>query len=90
MEDVELLRQEVERLTRELDEANQEKATSGQYGLLLLDEKAALTRRCDELETLYDTARSEMEILKEVSRETRVWYPVRSSLLRAVSFQLER
>ncbi|XP_003747922.1 protein bicaudal D [Galendromus occidentalis] len=69
MEEVELLRQEVDRLIRELDEANHEKVQSAKYGLVLLNEKAALTRRCDELEKHYDTSKSELEILKEALKK---------------------
>ncbi|XP_003740410.1 protein bicaudal D [Galendromus occidentalis] len=65
----ELLRQEVDRLSRELDEANNEKVQSAKYGLVLLEEKAALTRRCDELEKHYDSARSELEILREALKK---------------------
>lgn len=74
MEDVEFLRQENDRLTRELEVASHEKEQSASYGLLLLDERQALLKRVNELETLYETAKSDGEILKEVSCSTRVWY----------------
>ncbi|KAL3184585.1 hypothetical protein MRX96_031660 [Rhipicephalus microplus] len=61
----EALKQELERLHRELAQTSHEKIQSAQYGLVLLDEKQALQQRCDELEAMYDTTKHEMEILKE-------------------------
>lgn len=57
---------EVERLTRELDQATSERAQSAQYGLSLLEEKSHLEQKVDELETLYDNAKHELEITQEV------------------------
>lgn len=57
---------EVERLTRELDQATSERAQSAQYGLSLLEEKSHLVQKVDELETLYDNAKHELEITQEV------------------------
>lgn len=65
-DDSESLRAEIERLTRELDQASSEKVQSAQYGLVLLDEKSHLQHRCDELENLYDNARHELDITQEV------------------------
>lgn len=59
---------EVERLTRELDQATSERAQSAQYGLSLLKEKSHLEHRVDELETLYDNAKHELEITQEVKQ----------------------
>lgn len=64
---VDELRMEVERLTRELDQATSERAQSAQYGLSLLEEKSALEQRVEELETLYDNAKHELDITHEVS-----------------------
>ncbi|KAH7976608.1 hypothetical protein HPB52_016972 [Rhipicephalus sanguineus] len=61
----EALKLELERLHRELAQTSHEKIQSAQYGLVLLDEKQALQQRCDELESMYDTTKHEMEILKE-------------------------
>lgn len=61
------LNMEVERLTRELDQATSERAQSAQYGLSLLEEKSSLEVRLEELETLYDNAKHELEITQEVS-----------------------
>ncbi|KAI4469001.1 bicaudal d family member [Holotrichia oblita] len=64
-QEIELLRGEVERLTRELDQASSEKVQSAQYGLVLLEEREKLQHRCDELETLYENAKHELQITHE-------------------------
>lgn len=64
---VEQLNAEIDRLTRELDQASSEKVQSAQYGLVLLEEKSLLEHKCDELESLYDNAKHELEITQEVS-----------------------
>lgn len=60
------LREEIERLARELDQASSEKIQSAQYGLGLLEEKSQLQHRCEELETLYENAKHELDITQEV------------------------
>ena len=45
-EELEKLRQEVVRLTQELDQTSSEKIQSAQYGLVLLEEKENLEARC--------------------------------------------
>lgn len=64
---VEQLNAEIDRLTRELDQASSEKVQSAQYGLVLLEEKGHLEHKCEELESLYDNAKHELEITQEVS-----------------------
>ncbi|EDW03942.1 protein bicaudal D [Drosophila grimshawi] len=59
------LRMEVERLTRELDQVTSASAQSAEYGLSLLEEKSALQQKCEELETLYDNTRHELDITQE-------------------------
>ncbi|XP_014247214.1 protein bicaudal D [Cimex lectularius] len=59
------LKQEVERLTRELDQASSEKIQSAQYGLGLLEEKENLLQRCEELESLYENTKNELDITQE-------------------------
>ena len=44
--EVESLKQEVVRLTQELDQTSSEKIQSAQYGLVLLEEKENLESRC--------------------------------------------
>lgn len=60
------LKQEIERLSRELDQASCEKIQSAQYGLGLLEEKKGLLQKCEELESLYDNTKAELEITQEV------------------------
>ncbi|XP_049302769.1 protein bicaudal D [Bactrocera dorsalis] len=62
---IEELHLEVERLSRELDQAASERAQSAQYGLSLLEEKLSLEQKCEELETLYDHAKHELDITQE-------------------------
>ncbi len=59
------LRAEIERLQRELDCTSSEKIQSAQYGLVLLEEKEQLEIRCDELETLFDSTKHELDVTKE-------------------------
>lgn len=66
-EDLASLHAEIERLSRELDQASSEKVQSAKYGLGLLDEKSQLQSRCEELEVLYENARHELDITQEVS-----------------------
>ena len=55
---------EIGRLQRELDQTSSEKIQSAQYGLVLLEEKEQLEIRCEELETLYDSTKNDLEITK--------------------------
>lgn len=61
------LRSEIDRLARELDQASSEKIQSAKYGLGLLEEKCMLQHKCEELETLYENAKHDLEITQEVS-----------------------
>ncbi|XP_013137314.1 PREDICTED: myosin-7B isoform X1 [Papilio polytes] len=59
------LKVEIERLSRELDQASSEKIQSAQLGLVLLEEKSALQQRCNDLESLYENTKHELEITQE-------------------------
>lgn len=59
------LKLEIERLHCELAQTSHEKIQSAQYGLVLLDEKQVLQSKCDELETLYDSTKHELECIRE-------------------------
>ena len=61
------LQAEIDRLAQELDLASTEKIQSAQYGLALLEEKSALEQRCNDLESLYENARHDLEITQEVT-----------------------
>lgn len=64
--DINELREEIDRLSRELDQASSEKIQSAKYGLGLLEEKSLLQQKCEELETLYENANHDLEITREV------------------------
>ena len=66
--DIEVLKNEIERLSRELDQASSEKVQSAQYGLVLLEEKTDLQRRCEDLEVAYENTKHELKVTQEVSR----------------------
>lgn len=59
------LKEEIERLTRELDQALSEKVQSAQYGLVLLEEKDILQGKCEELENLYENCKTDLHITQE-------------------------
>lgn len=61
------LKEEIERLTRELDQASSEKIQSAKYGLVLLEEKQSLEQRCEELETLYENTKQDLHNTQEVT-----------------------
>lgn len=63
----ELLKSEIERLTRELDQTISEQVQSAQYGLVLLEEKKELQQKCDDFEALYEVTKHELHITQEVS-----------------------
>lgn len=63
---MEELKQDIQRLRRELDQAVSEKIQSAHYGLVLLEEKDGLALKCEELETLYENSKHELEITQEV------------------------
>lgn len=63
--EVDRLRQEVIRLTQELDQTSSDKIQSAQYGLVLLEEKEGLESRCQELETHFENTKHELQVTQE-------------------------
>ncbi|XP_022902550.1 protein bicaudal D [Onthophagus taurus] len=63
--EIDILKGEIERLTRELDQASSEKVQSAQYGLVLLEDKGILQQKCEELEVLYESSKHELQITQE-------------------------
>lgn len=59
------MRQEIIRLTQELDQTSSEKIQSAQYGLVLLEEKEGLETRCQELETHFENTKHELNVTQE-------------------------
>lgn len=64
--DVAELQLEINRLTRELDQAHTEKVQSARYGLSLLEDKQSLSKQYTELENLYENVKQELETTQEV------------------------
>ncbi|XP_026083589.1 protein bicaudal D homolog 1-like isoform X2 [Carassius auratus] len=64
-ESVDHYRAEVERLTRELAEANREKVRAAECGLAVLEENQSLKQQYAELEAEQETLRQELEQLQE-------------------------
>lgn len=69
---VEQCRAEVERLTRELAEANREKIRAAECGLVVLEENQSLKQQYADLEAEQETLRLELEQLQEVGTAA-VW-----------------
>ncbi|CAL8328754.1 unnamed protein product [Boreogadus saida] len=64
-EQVDQYRAEVERLTRELAEANREKIRAAECGLVVLEENQTLKQQYAELEAEQEALRQELEQLQE-------------------------
>jgi len=58
--------EEIKRLQNELDETTRQKIQAAEYGLAVLEEKQQLQQQCEELESLYDTTRHELDCAKDV------------------------
>lgn len=61
------LHAEVERLSAELQEANEEKLQAARYGLAVLEESAALKTKHTQLEEEHEALKLEVQQLREVS-----------------------
>lgn len=59
------LKQEIESLNRKLDQLSSENVQSAQYGLGLLEEKQSLLSKCEELESLYENTKHELDITQQ-------------------------
>ena len=66
-DNVEFLSSEIKRLTWELDQTNNEKIRSAQYGIVLLQEKEELQQKVEEYESLYENAKHELGCTREVN-----------------------
>ncbi|XP_028680972.1 protein bicaudal D homolog 2-like isoform X3 [Erpetoichthys calabaricus] len=65
VEEPQWLRDELERLSRELSETTHEKIQAAEYGLAVLEEKQQLKQQYEELEAEYEGVRQELEQLRE-------------------------
>lgn len=68
---VEQCRAEVERLSRELAEANREKIRAAECGLVVLEDNQSLKQQYAELEAEQEALRLELEQLQEVGSALR-------------------
>lgn len=60
------MKAEVVRLTLELQEATEEKLQAARYGLVVLEESAALKMKHRQLEEEHETLKAELQQLREV------------------------
>jgi protein bicaudal D len=63
--DAEQLRQEITRISRELDQTQSEKVQAAQYGMGLLEENSKLNARVEELSEAYELMKNELEVTKD-------------------------
>lgn len=59
------LRNEIERISRDLAAAQQERSQSAAYGLELLNEKENLQQKYESIETLYEQSKRDLQELRE-------------------------
>lgn len=67
MTTAEYFRSEIERLSNELQQASSDKIRAAEYGLAVLEEKQTVQEQYDELESLFEATKQELEKSKEVS-----------------------
>ena len=60
-DDVDSLKETIVSLTARLNEANEERAQAAEYGLVVLEEKQALQLQQEELNSLYESTKRELE-----------------------------
>jgi len=58
--------EEIKRLQNELEETSRQKIQAAEYGLAVLEEKQQLQQQCEELESLYDSTKHDLDCAKEV------------------------
>lgn len=78
------LRDEIHRLQQELDDTTKEKLQAAEYGLVVLEEKQQLQQQCEELESLYETAKHELDCAKEVCDSLKIclFYSIKLEICR--------
>lgn len=65
--DMDALQEELERLNKEIVEAHEDRARAAEYGIVLLEEKQALQTQNEELNSLFDATKRELETAVDVS-----------------------
>jgi protein bicaudal D len=63
---MEYFKTEIERLNKELQQTSCDKIRAAEYGLAVLEEKQTLQEQYDELETVFENTKQELENSKEV------------------------
>jgi len=63
------LSEEIKRLQNELEETSRQKIQAAEYGLAVLEEKQQLQQQCEELESMYDMTKHELDCAKEVMND---------------------
>ena len=74
MTSIEYFKTEIERLNKELQQASCDKIRAAEYGLAVLEEKQTLQEQYDDLETLFENTKHELESSKEVRIMTDILY----------------
>lgn len=65
--DMDALQEELERLNKEIVEAHEDRARAAEYGIVLLEEKQALQTQNEEVNSLFDATKRELETAVDVS-----------------------
>ncbi|XP_046372843.1 protein bicaudal D-like isoform X2 [Haliotis rufescens] len=68
------LRREVERLQADLAETTQEKLQAAEYGLAVLEEKQQIQQQFEELESIYEGVKAELDCAKEALSKHQITY----------------
>lgn len=69
---IEELKAEITRLQNELSETSREKVQAAEYGLAVLEERQQVQAQYDELESLFETTRHELECAKEALSQVQI------------------
>lgn len=67
MDDLAVLREEIDQLNTELIESNEQRSQAAEYGLVLLEEKQKIFLQYEELSGLYESTKNELENSVNVS-----------------------
>ena len=70
LDETQALRRELEQLNTEIIQANEERAQAAEYGLVMLEQKQSLQHQYDELSSLYDSTKRELENSVNVRHST--------------------
>lgn len=80
LDETQVLRRELQQLNTEIIQANEERAQAAEYGLVMLEEKQALQHQYDELNSLYDSTKRELENSANVRHPVHTLTHIHSSI----------